>query len=129
MFRVLDAISAKLERSIWTRPTLKAAPAASVSAPLIAAAALRRDAPRFDSCFNLCFSHTCLRDLCSGVPQIMNMEGWVLLGADRQEVPVTLYPGQDLVEADLSDIPDVYQDLYWHAPKTYLGDKVRGAVT
>lgn len=49
----------------------------------------------------------------------------MLLGADRQEVPVTIYPGQDLVEADLSDIPDVYQDLYWHAPKTYLGDKVR----
>lgn len=55
----------------------------------------------------------------------MNMEGWVLLGADRQEVPVTVYPGQDLVEADLSDVPDVYQDLHWHAPKTYLGDKVR----
>lgn len=54
----------------------------------------------------------------------MNMEGWVLLGADRQEVPVTMYPGQDLVEADLSDVPDVYQDLHWHAPKTYLGDKV-----
>lgn len=49
----------------------------------------------------------------------------MLLGADRQEVPVTVYPGQDLVEADLSDIPDVYQDLYWHAPKRYLGDKVR----
>lgn len=56
--------------------------------------------------------------------QIMNMEGWVLLGADRQELAVTLYPGQDLVEADLSDVPDVYQDLHWHAPKTYLGDKV-----
>ena len=55
----------------------------------------------------------------------MNMEGWVLLGADRQEVPVTMYPGQDLVEADLSDVPDVYQDLHWHAPRTYLGDKVR----
>lgn len=54
----------------------------------------------------------------------MNMEGWVLLGADRQEVPVTVYPGQDLVEADLSDVPDVYQDLHWFAPKTYLGDKV-----
>lgn len=59
----------------------------------------------------------------------MNMEGWVLLGADRQEVLLAVYPGQDLVEADLSDIPDVYQDLYWHAPKTYLGDKVRGAPT
>lgn len=55
----------------------------------------------------------------------MNMEGWVLLGADRQEVAVAVYPGQDLVEADLSDVPDVYQDLHWHAPKTYLGDKVR----
>lgn len=48
----------------------------------------------------------------------------MLLGADRQEVAVTLYPGQDLVEADLSDVPDVYQDLHWHAPRTYLGDKV-----
>ncbi|XP_028307698.1 laminin subunit alpha-5 isoform X2 [Gouania willdenowi] len=56
--------------------------------------------------------------------EIMNMEGWVLLGADRQEVPVVVYPGQDLVEADLSDVPDVYQDLHWHAPRTYLGDKV-----
>ena len=54
----------------------------------------------------------------------MDMVGWVLVGADKQEVPVTTYPGQDLVEADLSDVPDVYQDLHWHAPKTYLGDKV-----
>lgn len=54
----------------------------------------------------------------------MDMEGWVLVGADRQEVPVTMYPDQDLVEADLSDVPDVYQDLHWHAPKAYLGDKV-----
>lgn len=55
----------------------------------------------------------------------MEGEGWVLLGADKQEVQVTVYPGQDLVEADLRDVPDVYQDLYWHAPRTYLGDKVR----
>lgn len=52
------------------------------------------------------------------------MEGWVLLGADRQEVPVIVYPDQDLVEADITDVPDVYQELYWHAPNTYLGDKV-----
>lgn len=75
------------------------------------------------SCF--CFGAT---DRCRSSnkrrTEIMNMEGWVLLGADRQEVPVTLYPGQDLVEADLSDVPDVYQDLHWHSPKTYLGDKV-----
>ncbi|XP_067382208.1 laminin subunit alpha-5 isoform X2 [Channa argus] len=75
------------------------------------------------SCF--CFGAT---DRCRSSDkrrtEIMDMEGWVLLGADRQEVPVTVYPGQDLVEADLSDVPDVYQDLHWHAPKTYLGDKI-----
>ncbi|XP_034550802.1 laminin subunit alpha-5 [Notolabrus celidotus] len=75
------------------------------------------------SCF--CFGAT---DRCRSSEkrrtEIMNMEGWVLLGADKQEVPVVVYPGQDLVEADLSDVPDVYQDLHWHAPKTYLGDKV-----
>ncbi|XP_055747285.1 laminin subunit alpha-5-like [Salvelinus fontinalis] len=56
--------------------------------------------------------------------EVMDMMVWVLLGADRQEVPVTVYPGQDVVEADLGDVPDVYQDLLWHAPRTYLGDKV-----
>uniref|UniRef100_A0AAQ4S3F6 Laminin subunit alpha-5 n=1 Tax=Gasterosteus aculeatus aculeatus TaxID=481459 RepID=A0AAQ4S3F6_GASAC len=75
------------------------------------------------SCF--CFGAT---DRCRSSDkrrkEVMDMEGWVLLGADRQEVPVVLYPGQDLVEADLSDVPDVYQDIHWHAPKTYLGDKV-----
>nr|XP_020464725.1 laminin subunit alpha-5 [Monopterus albus] len=75
------------------------------------------------SCF--CFGAT---DRCRSSDkrrtEIMDMEGWVLLGADKQEVPVAVYPGQDLVEADLSDVPDVYQDLHWHAPKTYLGDKV-----
>ncbi|XP_070695085.1 laminin subunit alpha-5 [Pempheris klunzingeri] len=75
------------------------------------------------SCF--CFGAT---DRCRSSDkrrtEIMDMEGWVLLGADRQELPVAVYPGQDLVEADLSDVPDVYQDLHWHATKTYLGDKV-----
>ncbi|XP_045913044.1 laminin subunit alpha-5 isoform X2 [Micropterus dolomieu] len=75
------------------------------------------------SCF--CFGAT---DRCRSSDkrrtEVMDMEGWVLLGADRQEVPVAVYPDQDLVEADLSDVPDVYQDLHWHAPKAYLGDKV-----
>nr|XP_057906923.1 laminin subunit alpha-5 isoform X1 [Doryrhamphus excisus] len=75
------------------------------------------------SCF--CFGAT---DRCRSSEkrrtEIMNMEGWVLLSADKQEVPVTVYPGQDLVEADLSDVPDVYQDLHWYAPAAYLGDKV-----
>ncbi|XP_030589628.1 laminin subunit alpha-5 isoform X2 [Archocentrus centrarchus] len=75
------------------------------------------------SCF--CFGAT---DRCHSSnkrrTEIMNMEGWVLLGANRQEVPMTVYPDQDLAEADIADVPDVYQELYWHAPKTYLGDKV-----
>jgi len=54
----------------------------------------------------------------------MDMAGWVLLRSDRQEVPVSSHLEQDLVEADLSDVPDVSQDLHWHAPRTYLGDKV-----
>lgn len=54
----------------------------------------------------------------------MVMQGWVLLRGDRQEVPVSVFVDQDLVEADLSDVPDVYQDFHWHAPRTYLGDKV-----
>ncbi|XP_052396695.1 laminin subunit alpha-5-like [Carassius gibelio] len=56
--------------------------------------------------------------------EIMDMAGWVLLRSDRQEVPVSTYLKQDLVEADLSDVPDVSQDLHWHAPHPYLGDKV-----
>ncbi|XP_034151886.1 laminin subunit alpha-5 isoform X3 [Esox lucius] len=75
------------------------------------------------SCF--CFGAT---DRCRSSEkrrtEMMEMVGWVLLSADGQEVNVSVYPDQDLVEADLSDIPDVYQDLHWHAPGTYLGDKV-----
>ncbi|KAB5546449.1 hypothetical protein PHYPO_G00072140 [Pangasianodon hypophthalmus] len=56
--------------------------------------------------------------------EIMVMQGWLLLRGDRQEVPVSVFVDQDLVEADLSDVPDVYQDFHWHAPHTYLGDKV-----
>ncbi|KAI5095781.1 laminin subunit alpha-5 isoform X1 [Silurus meridionalis] len=56
--------------------------------------------------------------------EIMVMEGWVLLRGDREEVPVSVFRDQDLVEADLSDVPDVYQDFHWHAPRAYLGDKV-----
>lgn len=54
----------------------------------------------------------------------MLMQGWVLLRGDREEVPVSVFLDQDLVEADLRDVPDVYQDFNWHAPQTYLGDKV-----
>lgn len=54
----------------------------------------------------------------------MDMRGWILLRSDRQEVPASVYDGQDLIEVDLSDVPDVSQELHWHAPQAYLGDKV-----
>lgn len=54
----------------------------------------------------------------------MLMQGWVLLKGDRQEVPVSVFMDQNLVEADLRDVPHDFQDFYWHAPQTYLGDKV-----
>ncbi|KAK1801637.1 hypothetical protein P4O66_022279, partial [Electrophorus voltai] len=56
--------------------------------------------------------------------EIMDMADWALLRGDRQEVPLSVNLEEDAVEADLRDIPDVYQDLYWHAPRAYLGDKV-----
>ncbi|XP_073731136.1 laminin subunit alpha-5 [Misgurnus anguillicaudatus] len=56
--------------------------------------------------------------------EIMDMRGWVLLRSDRQEVPVSVHNDQELIEADLSDVPDVSQELHWLAPSAYLGDKV-----
>ncbi|KAJ8370727.1 hypothetical protein SKAU_G00107550 [Synaphobranchus kaupii] len=75
------------------------------------------------SCF--CFGAT---DRCRSSEkrrtELVDMNGWVLLGGERQEVPVITSLEQGLVEADLGDVPDVYQDLHWHAPRSYLGDKV-----
>ncbi|XP_073463613.1 laminin subunit alpha-5 isoform X3 [Aquarana catesbeiana] len=56
--------------------------------------------------------------------QFSDMRGWVLVGGDRQEVEILERPGEGLVEADLRDVPDVYQEFYWHAPRSYLGDRV-----
>ncbi|KAM9296559.1 laminin subunit alpha-5 [Gastrophryne carolinensis] len=56
--------------------------------------------------------------------QFSDMRGWILLGGDRQEVVISEIPHQGLVEADLRDVPDVYQEFYWHAPPGYLGDRV-----
>ncbi|XP_066558405.1 laminin subunit alpha-5 isoform X2 [Amia ocellicauda] len=75
------------------------------------------------SCF--CFGAT---DRCRSSDkhrtELMDMEGWVLVNGERQEIPISTNPEQGLVEADLRDVPDVYQDLHWHAPQSYLGDKV-----
>ncbi|XP_053562862.1 laminin subunit alpha-5 isoform X2 [Bombina bombina] len=75
------------------------------------------------SCF--CFGAT---DRCHTASkyrgEFSDMNGWVLVGGDRQEVEIVVYPEQGLVEADLKDVPDVYQEFYWHAPYAYLGDRV-----
>ncbi|XP_073539088.1 laminin subunit alpha-5 [Phyllobates terribilis] len=56
--------------------------------------------------------------------QFSDMRGWILVGGDRQEVEITELLAEGLIEADLSDVPDVYQEFYWHAPRSYLGDRV-----
>uniref|UniRef100_A0A3B3SPK2 Laminin, alpha 5 n=1 Tax=Paramormyrops kingsleyae TaxID=1676925 RepID=A0A3B3SPK2_9TELE len=75
------------------------------------------------SCF--CFGAT---DRCRSSDkrraELKDMSGWSLHSGDRQEVPVYTDLKQDLVEADLRDVPDVYQDLHWQGPRSYLGDKV-----
>ncbi|OCT62438.1 laminin subunit alpha-5 isoform X2 [Xenopus laevis] len=56
--------------------------------------------------------------------EFSDMNGWVLLGGDRQEVEISIHPEEGLVDANLEDVPDVYQEFYWHAPRSYLGDRV-----
>lgn len=57
------------------------------------------------------------------------MKGWVLLSGDRQEVATSLRVEEELIHADLKNIPEAYQELYWHAPSSYLGDRVRENTT
>ncbi|XP_029467612.1 laminin subunit alpha-5 isoform X2 [Rhinatrema bivittatum] len=56
--------------------------------------------------------------------ELVDMSGWALLSTDRQQIPLSFSLEEGLVEADLRDVPDVYQELYWHAPDSYLGDRV-----
>uniref|UniRef100_A0A8C3NNQ5 Laminin subunit alpha 5 n=1 Tax=Cyanoderma ruficeps TaxID=181631 RepID=A0A8C3NNQ5_9PASS len=57
--------------------------------------------------------------------EFVDMNGWLLLSSDRHEVPTALSPREQLVTADLKNLPDAYQELYWVAPSSYLGDQVR----
>ncbi|XP_010149624.1 PREDICTED: laminin subunit alpha-5, partial [Eurypyga helias] len=56
--------------------------------------------------------------------EFVDMNGWLLLSSDRLEVPTTLSLREQLLHADLKNLPDAYQDLYWVAPSSYLGDRV-----
>ncbi|XP_069099253.1 laminin subunit alpha-5 isoform X1 [Pleurodeles waltl] len=74
-------------------------------------------------CF--CFGAT---DRCHSASKLrvefMDMAGWVLLGGDHQEIELSFKLEEALIEADLQDVPDVYQELYWQAPPSYHGDRV-----
>uniref|UniRef100_A0A8C0F1H4 Laminin subunit alpha-5 n=1 Tax=Bubo bubo TaxID=30461 RepID=A0A8C0F1H4_BUBBB len=99
------------------------------------------DGPRCDQCrlgtFSLDASNPkgCTKCFCFGATdrcrsaekhraEFVNMNGWLLLSSDRQEVPTTLSLREQLLRADLKNLPDAYQELYWVAPSSYLGDRV-----
>ncbi|XP_054701379.1 laminin subunit alpha-5 [Grus americana] len=56
--------------------------------------------------------------------EFVDMNGWLLLSSDRQEVPTALSLREQLLHADLKNLLDAYQELYWVAPSSYLGDRV-----
>uniref|UniRef100_A0A8C3D588 Laminin subunit alpha 5 n=1 Tax=Corvus moneduloides TaxID=1196302 RepID=A0A8C3D588_CORMO len=56
--------------------------------------------------------------------EFVDMNGWLLLSSDRHEVPTALNLREQLVTADLKNLLDAYQELYWVAPSSYLGDQV-----
>nr|XP_014344203.1 PREDICTED: laminin subunit alpha-5 [Latimeria chalumnae] len=75
------------------------------------------------SCF--CFGAT---DRCRSSEkfrtEFIDMTGWVLLNGDRQEMEVSFQPEEKLVTANLKDIFPDNQEMYWRAPRPYLGDRV-----
>uniref|UniRef100_A0A8V5GE64 Uncharacterized protein n=1 Tax=Melopsittacus undulatus TaxID=13146 RepID=A0A8V5GE64_MELUD len=99
------------------------------------------EGPRCDQCrlgtFSLDASNPkgCTKCFCFGATdrcrsaekhraELIDMSGWLLLTSDRQEVPTTLNLREQLLHADLKNLPDAYQELYWVAPSSYLGDQV-----
>lgn len=52
----------------------------------------------------------------------------MLLSSDRQVVPHELRAETGLLHADLQHIPETIPELYWHAPPSYLGDRVSGHI-
>ncbi|XP_044311344.1 laminin subunit alpha-5 isoform X3 [Varanus komodoensis] len=56
--------------------------------------------------------------------QFIDMSGWTLLSGDRQEVPTSVSLEEESIHADLRNFAGDFQELYWHAPRPYLGDQV-----
>uniref|UniRef100_A0A8D0HF41 Laminin subunit alpha 5 n=1 Tax=Sphenodon punctatus TaxID=8508 RepID=A0A8D0HF41_SPHPU len=82
----------------------------------------------FTRCF--CFGAT---DRCHSAEKhrraFTDMSRWVLLSGDRQEVPTSFRVEEQLLHADLRNLWEAYQELYWQAPSSYLGDRVRENVS
>ena len=57
-------------------------------------------------------------------PQFIDMNGWLLMSSDRQEVPTALSLREQLLRADLRNLLDAYQEqlgsslgfLLWRPP-------------
>uniref|UniRef100_A0A8C9FGY1 Laminin subunit alpha 5 n=1 Tax=Pavo cristatus TaxID=9049 RepID=A0A8C9FGY1_PAVCR len=99
------------------------------------------EGPRCDQCrlgtFSLDASNPkgCTKCFCFGATnrcrsavkyraEFMDMNGWLLMSSDRQEVPTALNLREQLLHADLRNLLDAYQELYWVAPSSYHGDRV-----
>ncbi|XP_072852864.2 laminin subunit alpha-5 isoform X1 [Pogona vitticeps] len=99
------------------------------------------EGPRCDQChlgtFSLDASNPkgCTKCFCFGATdrchsaekyrvEFIDMGGWTLLSGERQETPIFVSLEDELVRADLRNFPEAFQELYWHAPSSYLGDQV-----
>ncbi|KAM6455807.1 laminin subunit alpha-5 isoform 2-T2 [Liasis olivaceus] len=99
------------------------------------------EGPRCDQChlgtFSLDASNPkgCTKCFCFGATdrchsaekyrvEFIDMNGWTLLSGDRQGAPTSVSLEDEVVHADLRRFPEVFQELYWHAPNSYLGDQV-----
>uniref|UniRef100_A0A670Y1P9 Laminin subunit alpha 5 n=1 Tax=Pseudonaja textilis TaxID=8673 RepID=A0A670Y1P9_PSETE len=99
------------------------------------------EGPRCDQChlgtFSLDASNPkgCTKCFCFGATdrchsakkyrvEFTDMSGWTLLSGDRQGASTSVSLEDESVHADLRQFPDAFQELYWHAPSSYLGDQV-----
>uniref|UniRef100_I3MWP1 Laminin subunit alpha-5 n=1 Tax=Ictidomys tridecemlineatus TaxID=43179 RepID=I3MWP1_ICTTR len=97
--------------------------------------------PRCDQCRLGTFSleaanpKGCTRCFCFGATEscrssvharheFVDMEGWTLLSSDRQVVPHEWRAATELLHADLRRVDNTFPELYWQAPRSYLGDRV-----
>lgn len=58
--------------------------------------------------------------------QFVDMRNWRLEAVDENiDIPVTFNPVSNSVVADVQELPASVHSLYWKAPPSYLGEKVK----